>query len=148
MKTLVVYGSTWGNTRKIVQRLPDLLTFPIDIEDVKNLADDGIFRKYDLLLFFTSTSGDQELQADMEAFVVAHPLDLRGKFYAVCEMGNYFGYDDFEFGAECILSHFLRAGGGSEFMTPFAMDTFPIRDWNGLERWCSMLNQRVGSSHA
>ena len=143
MKALVVYGSTWGNTAKVVQRLPSLLSFQVQIENVKNLTSDSIFREYDLLLFFTSTSGDQELQADIEAFVVRNPPRLHGQAYAVCELGNYFGYDDFEFGAECILSHVLDEGGGREFIPPFAMDTFPNRDWRGLTRWCDMLNEKA-----
>lgn len=143
MKALVVYGSTWGNTKKVVQRLPELLSFPMDIANVKSLVDDKIFQDYDLLLFFASTSGDQELQLDTEEFLVRAAPKFPGKPYAVCELGNYFGYDDFEFGAECILSHFLRAGGGKEFMPPFAMDTFPNRDWNGLARWCAILNEKV-----
>lgn len=143
MKALVIYGSTWGNTKKVVQRLPEWLFFPIDIENVKDLADDRVFQTYDLLLFFASTAGDQELQFDTEEFLLRSEPKLRGKPYAVCELGNYFGYDDFEFGAERILSHFLQAGGGQEFIPPFAMDTFPNRDWAGLARWCNKLNEKV-----
>jgi len=143
MKSLLVYGSTWGNTKKVVQRLPEWLSFPIDIVNVSTLTDDRLFADYDLLVFFTSTSGDQELQADMESFFVGCRPDLNGKFYAVCELGNYFGYDDFDFGAERILSHLLRQGGGQELIPPFSMDTFPGRDWNSLGRWCGLLNDAV-----
>lgn len=148
MKALLVYGSTWGNTRKVVQRLPAWLSFPVDIVNVGNLTDDSLFRDYDLLLFFASTSGDQELQPDMESFLVKHRPDLAGKPYAVCELGNYFGYDDFEFGAERILSFLLNQSGGCELVPPFAMDTFPHRDWNGLARWCNLLNDTVCNGHA
>lgn len=147
MKSLLVYGSTWGNTQKVVQRLPAWLSFPIDIVNVKSLADDRPFANYDLLVFFTSTSGDQELQADMEAFFVSSKPRLNGKPYAVCELGNYFGYDDFDFGAEHILSFLLREAGGQELIPPFSMDTFPNRDWNGLARWCSLLNESVPKSN-
>lgn len=143
MKSLVVYGSTWGSTKKVVQRLPEWLSFPVEIVNVNSLVNDESFKEYDLLMFFSSTSGDQELQADMEKFLLQNALKLSGKPYAVCELGNYFGYDDFEFGAECIISYFLRVGGGTELIPPFAMDTFPNRDWKGLARWCSILNEKV-----
>jgi hypothetical protein len=35
----------------------------------------------------------------MERFLVRQHVDLSGKYYAICELGNYYGYDDFEFGA-------------------------------------------------
>lgn len=143
MKTLLVFGSTWGNTRKVAQRVPEWLAFPIDVVDVRTLTDDSLFAAYDFLLFFTSTSGDQELQADMEAFFVRCAPRLNGKPFAVCELGNYFGYDDFDFGAERILSHLLRQSGGCELIPPFCMDSFPGRDWDGLERWCALLNDAV-----
>lgn len=143
MKSLLVYGSTWGNTKKVVQRLPAWLSFPIDIVNVSSLTDDRLFADYDLLVFFTSTSGDQELQADMEAFFTTCSPKLNGKPYAVCELGNYFGYDDFDFGAERILSFLLCQGGGQELIPPFSMDTFPNKDWNGLARWCSLLSDTV-----
>lgn len=146
MKALLVYGSTWGNTAKVVQRVPALLSFPVNIVNVRTLTDDGLFRNYDLLLFFVSTAGDQELQQDMEQFLTKRRPDLHGKPYAVCELGNYFGYDDFDFGAERILSHFLRKGGGRELIPPFCMDSFPNKDWSNLARWCDLLDRTAGGA--
>jgi flavodoxin len=143
MKALVLYGSTWNNTRSVVNRLPQLLAFPIDIVDVKTVKDASIFGGYDLLIFFASTAGDQELQADMEQFLARQVIELDSKPYAICELGNYFGYDDFDFGAERILSYFLHAGNGCEVIPPFAMDSFPRKDWSGLARWCNLLNKTV-----
>jgi flavodoxin len=143
MKALVIYGSTWGNTKTVVHRLPELLSFSFDIINVKTLDEASVFQKYDLLMFFASTAGDQELQVDMERFLSRVTVRLNGKPYVICELGNYFGYADFEFGAERILHHVLQEWGGTEFMEPFAMDTFTRKDWNGLARWCSLLNKKV-----
>ena len=148
MKALVIYGSTWGNTKTVVGRLPTLLSFSFDVIDVKALNDADVFRKYDLLIFFASTAGDQELQVDMERFLARVTVQLQGKHYVICELGNYFGYADFEFGAEKILHHVLNECGGTEFLEPFAMDAFPRKDWKGLTRWCSLLNQKVMEYHA
>ncbi|MFS0756134.1 flavodoxin family protein [Noviherbaspirillum sp. 1P10PC] len=141
MKALLVYGSTWGNTAKVVQRVPPLLSFPVDIVNIRTLTGDSTFAQYDLLLFFASTTGDQELQEDMEQFFVRQTRNLYGKPYAVCELGNYFGYDDFDLGAEQILRHLLCQAGGKELIPPFCMDSFPYKDWNNLARWCVHLNQ-------
>jgi flavodoxin len=148
MKSLVIYGSTWGSTRKIVRHLPEILCFPIDIVDVKTLTDSSVFDSYELLLFFAPTSGDEELQLDLEDFIARHLHRLEEKYYAVCELGNYFGYDDFKFGAEKILSRFLSAIGGQEFVPPFAMETFPYKDFDGLARWCKLLNEKVSAADA
>lgn len=102
----------------------------------------------DLLLFFVSTAGDQELQQDMERVLARHAPRIDDKSYAVCELGNYFGYDDFDFGAEPILSHFLRAGGGRELVPPFSMDSFPNKNWKNLAWWCDLLNRAVAKAHA
>src|SRR3569832_617502 len=156
MKSLVIYGSTLGNTRLVVKRLPELLKFSVDIVDVKTLADSQVFHEYDLLLFFSSTWGDGELQekktttrrddeqqADKESFLVREALRLDGKPYAICELGNYYGYDDFNFGAERILQYFLEAAGGIELVEPFSMDSLPYKDWVGLSRWCDLINKTV-----
>lgn len=143
MKALVVFGSSRGNTRAVVKKLPALLRFPFDSVDAADLTDTRHFDAYDLLLFLASTWGDGELQVDMEMFFVKCPLHLAGKPYAICELGNYYGYDDFEFGALRIMQHHLNKGGGREFAEPFCMDSLPKRDWEGLARWCEYLNAKV-----
>lgn len=143
MKALVVYGSTRGNTRLVANRLPGLLAFPIDIVDVKTLDGPDIFKEYDLLMFFASTWGDGELQIDMEKFLVREAMQLHGNPYVICELGNYYGYDDFNFGAERILQHFLKAAGGVELVEPFSMDSLPHKDWVGLGRWCDLINTTI-----
>lgn len=148
MKGLVIYGSTLGNTRRVVTRLPEMLDFSVDIVDVKMLKDATSFPTYDLLIFFSSTWGDGELQVDMEAFLVREALQLHGQPYVICELGNYYGYDDFNFGAERILHYFLDAAGGVELAEPFSMDSLPHKDWIGLERWCQLINQKTGNRDA
>jgi flavodoxin len=148
MKALVIYGSTLGNTRRVVSRVPEMLDFLVDVVDVKTLDDAASLSAYDLLIFFSSTWGDGELQVDMEAFLVRASLQLDGKLYAICELGNYYGYDDFNFGAERILHYFLHDAGGVELAEPFSMDSLPHKDWIGLERWCQLINQKIRNHYA
>jgi flavodoxin len=143
MKVLIIYGSTRGNTRLVATRMPDKLTFHADVQDVKALRDVDVLHQYDVLVFLASTWGDGELQVDMERFLVGHPVDLSGKRYAICELGNYYGYDDFEFGALRILQYQLQQWGGRELVEPFCMDSLPRKDWTGFARWCNLLNRTV-----
>jgi flavodoxin len=140
VESLIIFGSTRGNTRTVVKRMPSLLDFPVDTRDAKHGLDDASLDDYDLLLFFASTWGDGELQADMEDLLVRTPLRLNGKYYAICELGNYYGYDDFEFGATRIIRHHLELAGGRELVESFSMDSLPRKDWEGLKRWCTEIN--------
>ncbi|BBL71580.1 flavodoxin domain-containing protein [Methylogaea oryzae] len=139
-RAAVLYGSSRGNTRKVVARLPEQLHFAVDVLDVAERPEPAALAPYSVLLFFASTWGDGELQKDMEAFLAGRALSLQGKRYAICELGNYYGYDDYEFGAMRIIRHHLEAAGGQELIEPFSMDSLPRKDWDGLARWCALLN--------
>lgn len=143
MRGLVLYGSNLGNSRLVASRLPELLQFAVDVIDISTVLDEALLSQYDLLIFLASTWGDGELQVDMENFFVRYQFDLQGKPYAICELGNYYGYDDFEFGALRIMQHHLKLWGGREFLEPFSMDSLPRKDWGGLTRWCDLLNRAV-----
>lgn len=146
MTGLLIYGSSRGNTKLVADRVRSMLDFPVVLIDAKNVEDVQFFDSYDPLLFFASTWGDGELQIDMEDLLFKLSLDLKGKKYAICELGNYYGYDDFEFGAMRIMRHYLVHSGADELIQPFSMDSLPHKDWAGLQRWCDALNQEVGSA--
>lgn len=143
IEVALVYGSTRGNTRKVAERLRDALTHPVTLIRADELHDAKQLNSFTVVLFFASTWGDGELQQDMESLLLRMPLRLDGKRYAVCELGNYYGYDDFEFGALRILQHFLNASGGIELLPPFSMDSLPTKDWLGLQRWTAELEQAL-----
>jgi flavodoxin len=146
MRCLALYGSTTGNTRMVALRLPEHMVFPVDVVDVGSVSETGALDGYDLLIFLASTWGDGELQVDMERFFVNCRMALDGKHYAVCELGNYYGYDDFEFGALRIIQHHLQLWGGHELVEPFSMDSLPRKDWAGFARWCDLINRTVKES--
>jgi flavodoxin len=123
--------------------MPARLHFAADVLAIDLLDDPGLLRQYDLLLFLASTWGDGELQIDMEHFFARQRIDLSGKLYAICELGNYYGYDDFEFGALRIMQYHLQQWGAEEFVEPFCMDSLPRKDWDGFARWCNLLNRAV-----
>lgn len=143
MRCLLLYGSTTGNTRLVAARLPECLDFSVDVVDVGSLSGGDAVAGYDLLIFLASTWGDGELQVDMERFFVQYRVALEGRHYAVCELGNYYGYDDFEFGALRIIQYHLQSWGGRELVEPFSMDSLPRKDWAGFARWCDLLNRTV-----
>ena len=142
-RTVLVFGSSRGNTKLVANRVAETFSQPVDVIPAGEVLDAGFFAPYDICLFFASTWGDGELQDEMESLFVRMRLNLVGKRFAICELGNYYGYDDFEFGALRIMQHFLDASGGEELIEPFCMDSLPKKDWLGLSRWVAALETKL-----
>jgi len=102
--------------------------------------------KYDVFLFFSPTYGNEELQPDMEKFIVNFRLDMSSKYYAICELGNYYGYEA-DFGAMKIIRHHLEKLSGKELVGPLSMDSLPKKDWTAFATWCGKLNQTLRETH-
>lgn len=142
-KAALIYGSSRENTARLARSLPRALIAPLDVLNAADVHSLEQIEVYDVYLFFASTWGDGELQIDMENFFVRHELDLTGKAYAICELGNYYGYDDFEFGALRIMQDFLTRAGGHELLEPFCMDSLPTKDLENFRRWVALLNDKL-----
>lgn len=143
MKIALLYGSTHGRTRKVAQAVCEQLVSRPDLFDVKQRPKSETFGPYDVLLFFAPTYGDEELQDDMEDFLQSFHLDLTGRRFAVVELGNYYGYDDFSFGAMAIMRHHLLDLHGTEVCQPLSLDSLPKVHWGQLGRWVAHLNAQL-----
>ncbi|MFN7139994.1 MAG: flavodoxin domain-containing protein [Limisphaerales bacterium] len=144
MKIALLYGSTHGKTSKVVKEvLEHLKTTPVDAFNVRDVESARQMEDYELFLFFCPTYGDEELQVDMEQFILRSPLDLTGKYFAICELGSYYGYEDFSFGAMKILRHQLLDWNGTELCEPLSLDSFPKVNWEHLLNWVDYLNGKI-----
>jgi flavodoxin len=101
---------------------------------------DGL-EAYSLFLFFTPTWGDAELHPEMEDFLVS--LRLRRRRFAICELGNYYGYEEVGFGAAAILRAGLEALEWEPAFPTLSLDSLPRVDWPALAGWLEGLNRRV-----
>jgi flavodoxin len=146
MKTVVLYASSHGSTRRVVKTLAETVKFSFDCFDVKGLTDSSVMDKYDVFLFFCPTYGNEELQQDMERFIIDFRLDMSRKYYAICELGNYYGYEA-DFGAMKIIRHHLEKLCGRELVSPLSMDSLPKKDWKAFATWCGILNDRLRETH-
>lgn len=143
MKVAILYGSTHGTTKRIIKKLSDYISFEYDIFNVKDISVNTFLLDYELLFFICPTYGDEELQDDMEEFLKYFKFDLSSKKYVICETGNYYGYDNFEFGAKKIIDWHLRNLGATEYYPGFSLDTLPKIDWESFEKWFNNLNSRI-----
>jgi len=147
MKIALLYGSSHGRTRKAVAESVELLMIKPDVFDVKDLTSTEQFSIYDILMFFSPTYGDEELQPDMEKFIMDFSLDMSGKQFVICELGNYYGYEDFSFGAMPIIRRRLLELGGRELCSPLSLDAMPRVEWNQLKRWIEYVNGNLNNNH-
>lgn len=137
---VVLYASSHGSTRAVVKRLATMVRFSVDCFDVKDLKDWSSLDHYQAFLFVSPTYGNEELQPDMEKFIVNFKLDMSRKQYAICELGNYYGFDS-DFGAMRIIRYHVEKLCGTELISPLSMDSLPKKDWKALATWCGKLNE-------
>lgn len=142
MKATLLYATTYGKTRRVVTEVTRQLEFAVDVYNVKEI-ELPLSSSYELLVLFCPTYGDEELQDDMEQFLVRFQPNLSGKKFCVCELGNYYGYDDFQFGAMRIIRSHLLALRATEIFEPLSLDSYPRVPWNHLSDWVKRLNQAV-----
>jgi flavodoxin len=145
MKTIVVYAAANpnGSSAKVVEELRQLLEFPFEAVNVANSPATVPLPPFDLLLMVIATYGDQELLDVVEEFITTRTAELKNKAYSVCELGNYYGYDDFEFGAKQIVEFQLNGLGAFLFCPGVSADSLPKLDWRAVKAWGRNLNQTV-----
>lgn len=122
MKIKIIYDSMHGKTKTVAMK------FSCEIQHVKSAKIDA-----DVVLFICPTYGDEELPHDMEDFLLN--LKPEKRYYVVCETGNYYGYDDFRFGASKIIEGHLNNLGWEKFYPSFSLDSLPTIDWEPFEEW-------------
>lgn len=128
MKT--IYASKHGRSKKVAQRFDNnhnAETYPALDEDV--------------ILFVCPTYGDEELPPAMEQFLMS--IKEQDKQYVICELGNYYGYDDFRFGALKIIDAHLKNLGWREFFPALSLDSMPYIDWDTFNRWKEELDHAL-----
>ena len=135
----VICPGTTGNTKRAVDRLVELCGVPLQRFHV---CDNAALARYDKLIIFSPTFGDEELHPEIELFLTA--LALPPRAFTVCELGNYYGYEVFEFGAAKIIRADLRARGWTEFHPGFSLDALPIAHWGLFEPWAVGLVEALG----
>lgn len=140
MKALLLYTSRFGRTRQVVREALRLLAIKPEVVEIgPDLAEDRL-SDADLLLVFTPNYGDGELHEPMEEFLRRLKADLPMTRFAICELGNYGGYDDFSFGALHKVRTILLSLNAIELCQHLSLDSMPRLDSRQLDRWINMVN--------
>lgn len=123
MKFQVLYDSKHGHSKKVALAISNLAQQVS--KQTKICAD--------IVVFVCPTYGDEELPHNMEDFLQA--LEVKDKKYVICELGNYYGFENFEFGAAKIIEWELNRRGWKKFFPSFSLDSLPEIDWEPWEKW-------------
>jgi flavodoxin len=135
MNVALLYATTFGHTKRVLTRFRMQIDIPGEAFQVPILS--SAIESYDSFIFFCPTYGDEELHPDFEKFLVN--LSLRNKTYALCELGNYYGYDDLQFGPARIIRPYLAKLGWQEFCPLLSLDSLPKINWPALDEWISIM---------
>lgn len=125
MKPLIVYCTIKGHTKRIVNELGFLDS--VEAKTLPCLVD------YDPILMICPTYGDEELPHEMEDYIGT--IQDKDKTYGICELGNYYGYEDFQFGALRIIKYELDALGWKNYLPNLSLDSLPKIDWLSFNKW-------------
>lgn len=93
MSSLIIYGSSGGNTSDVAEKIKDTFGEGIEAKDVTDASADDLGA--DFIILGTSTWGIGDLQDDFEDFIeVLENADLSGKTIALFGLGDQDSYPD------------------------------------------------------
>jgi hypothetical protein len=88
------------------------------------------------LIIVTSNLGDEEVPEELERFLVKRGNEVRN--WTIVEIGNYYGFDDFNFGAgNRIAMHFRDFENAKQVLIGVGIDSLPFIDLRTLDAWCN-----------
>ena len=101
-------------------------------------TDDPLLDSVEYLVVIVANYGDEELQPEMEKYLLK--CKAKNIRYALCELGNYFGFEDDCFGCK---KEALRILGEKSWvcMDHISIDAFPEIDKKKLTAWARRIHE-------
>lgn len=142
-KTLVVYGSTTGNTEMVAEQITELMEEQEPtLQDAADTSPEDL-KAHEIIIMGASTWDDGLLQADFRDFVENLDVDLSGKKVAV------FGLGDSSYPAFCeaagILEDVVGKLSGELVVESLKIDGFPDEEENEekVKTWVENLKKKL-----
>ena len=129
MFNLVLYYSKGGSSLRVAEQ------FGVT---TKNITEKPNLKKYEDIIIVCPTYGDEELPRQMEDYL--RRIKVKNKNYAICELGNYFGFEK-EFGALKIIKKQLSTLEWN-LLDHVSLDSVPEVDWGKLKNWKEKLSKK------
>ena len=99
--------------------------------DIVAAEDNPSLLQFDTIIIVVSNVGDEEICQPMEDYLAA--LEVKNKKYMVCELGNYFGFEDYS-GCKKVVIKILDTLGWKK-ISDVSLDSLPTLDMYGLNKW-------------
>lgn len=131
IKKCVLCNSCSGSSYQVA------LLFNWEVVYAKDLPD---LSSYSFVVVICANTGDEELQLDMENFFIS--LKIKNLKFAICELGNYFGFERDCFGCKKIVQKLLSDLNWIEICS-ISIDSFPILDINTANDWVKKINETL-----
>jgi flavodoxin I len=148
MKTLILYGSTTGNTEQLAATLKDHLStggLKAELKEVVEVTDE-LIKEHELLLLGSSTWGEGELQEDFEEFYEGMgEYDFQGKRFAVFGSGDEECYPDTFCAAVGIIEEKLSDLGATRIIDGLKIDENDADEEKLLHNWADQLLDEANS---
>jgi hypothetical protein len=125
------WGRSGSNSAKVANHISNRANIPI----VDFLADPQLAVPQNLIIV-TSNLGDEEVPEDLERFLVKRGSEVRN--WTIVEIGNYYGFDDWNFGAgNRIAMHLRGLKYARQILIGVGIDSLPMIDFRTLDSWCN-----------
>lgn len=98
---------------------------------------------YKVLIFIVATYGDQELHDSYEEYIISKGNFNSNHKFSICEIGNYYGYDDFELGGGRIVKTHIENFQAKEILPMYSIDSLPLIDDRKLNKWLDELSEKI-----
>lgn len=125
-KVVVLHNSKTGNNSIVAERVANFFKCNRLVAQ-----DNPSLNEYEFIIIILSNVGDEELPQPMEDFLCSLPLSI--KKYFVCELGNYFGLEDY-CGCKRVSFQILDNLGWSK-LSDISLDSLPNIDFDKLDYW-------------
>ena len=142
-KTLIIFGSTGGNTElvadKVAQVLKNAVVQRAEQTEIKDLE------KYPVIIFASSTYGHGVLQKDFQPlYEKLKKVSFAGKKMAVIGLGDFKYELYYHMESANILENLVKENGGELLMPPLRISKSPVPHLNSIvKKWAEKLAKKI-----
>jgi flavodoxin len=127
---LVIHNHKKGNNQTVANIIAE--HFNCSVESADSTPS---IKEFETIIFVVPNTGDEELPEQMEKYLIQ--MNEKNKKYIVCELGNYFGFENY-CGCKKVVFKILDALGWKR-ISDVSIDSLPFLDTNALQTWLDQL---------
>jgi flavodoxin len=140
VRIIIVYASKGRSGKIIAQEIKARLSYESNIICLNENEVNSEDLSFDWLILVSPTYGDAELEIGMEKFLTRSSwLVSVNRYFSVCELGLYRGYDQKSMGAGSIIDKFLTDHGLIRRGNILSIDSVPLQNLSLIEKWLNKL---------